>query len=232
MTTKYSHIFFDLDKTIWDFETNSEQTIREIYDMLKFDKQNISSFDAFHKIYDGHNLRYWELYRQNKVEKADLMVMRFQDALLEFGIDDTEIAQQFSTKYLELLPEKTAVFEGTHETLEYLSAKYKLHIITNGFEEVQFRKIHNTGMDKFFTRIITSEEAGCKKPDQRIFEYSLKLIQASAHECLMVGDDMEVDLLGARHADIDQVFFNTKNIKHNHKFTYEIKDMRELCGLL
>ncbi|MEI6123766.1 MAG: YjjG family noncanonical pyrimidine nucleotidase [Bacteroidota bacterium] len=232
MTKKYTQIFFDLDKTIWDFETNSQQTIAEIYNLLCFDKRNIADFAQFHAVYETHNLKLWEMYRYNKIAKPDLMVMRFYNTLMEFGINDMPTAQAFSTQYLELLPEKTAVFAGTHQTLAYLAGKYQLHIITNGFEEVQFRKIQNADMRHYFIHIITSEEAGFKKPDTRIFNYALQLCGASADQCLMVGDDLEVDVLGAKQAGMDQVYFNPQKLAHHETITYEIAELTALCGLI
>lgn len=232
MAKKYKHLLFDLDKTIWDFESNSESTIREIYALLDLKAKGIEDFEEFHRVYEVHNLKLWELYRRDEIKKQDLMVKRFADALTYFGVDEPETAQKFSTRYLEILPSRTGVFPGTHEALEYLQGKYLLHIITNGFSEVQFTKLQNAGLRKYFSHIIISEDAGAKKPDKAMFDYALSTIGAKADECLMIGDDMEVDLLGARHAGMDQVFFNPMCIEHEEEFTFEIFGMEELVGIL
>jgi putative hydrolase of the HAD superfamily len=232
MTKKYTHLLFDLDKTIWDFDRNSESTIREIYTLLGLKAKGIEDFDEFHRVYESHNLKLWDLYRRDEIEKHDLMVKRFADALVDFGVKDPETAQSFSTKYLEILPTRTGVFPGTHEALEYLSGKYSLHIITNGFSEVQFTKLKNADLRKFFTHIIISEDAGAKKPDKAIFDYALHIIGARAAECLMIGDDKEVDLLGAKAAGIDQVYFNPNRREHLEVLTFEIFGLEELMGIL
>jgi putative hydrolase of the HAD superfamily len=232
MTKKYTQLLFDLDKTILDFDRNSESTIYEIYTLLCLKAKGISDFEKFHRIYEFHNLKLWKLYLNDEIEKHELMVRRFADTLSEFEIDEPETAQSFSTKYLEILPTRTGVFPGTHETLKYLSGKYNLHIITNGFSEVQYTKLKNAEMEKFFTHVITSEEAGAKKPDKAIFNYTIQLIGARVEECLMIGDDIDVDMLGAKQAGIDQVYFNPKKSTHNEELTFEISEMGELVELL
>jgi putative hydrolase of the HAD superfamily len=220
---KYSNILFDFDKTLWDFEANSKETICEIFTCLDIKQKGITDFDAFYYDYEKINHELWDQYRKNKISKTELMVLRFYKSLLKYGIDDNELAKIFSDKYLELLPKKTRVFPYTHETLEYLNDKYLLHIVTNGFEEVQYKKIKFAGLEKYFTHIITSEKAHYKKPDKNFFEFALKEINAAPVDCLMIGDDIEVDLLGSRNAGIDQVFFNSANIAHTESFTYELK---------
>jgi putative hydrolase of the HAD superfamily len=229
---KYSNILFDFDKTLWDFDHNSEETISELYDELNLKQKGISNFKTFFRDYEKINLDLWEQYRHNEISKPDLMYLRFYKTLLLFGIDDLMLAKEFSEKYLKILPTKNKVFPDTYETLEYLSRKYNLHIVTNGFEEVQFRKIHHAGLEKYFVHVITSEKARCKKPDRKFFEYALHEINAGADECLMIGDDMEVDLNGARNSGIDQVFCNFENISHSENFTYEISQLKELIGIL
>ena len=232
MTKKYKHLLFDLDKTIWDFDRNSKSTIREIYDMLRLKAEGIEDFEEFHRVYEGHNLKLWELYRKDLIGKEDLMIKRFADALTDFGVEATETAALMSIQYLKILPTRTGVFEGTQQTLEYLAARYSLHIITNGFSEVQFTKLEHADLRKFFQHIIISEDAGAKKPDKAMFEYALNTIGATAGECLMIGDDIEVDLLGAKEAGIDQVFFNPHRLAHEEELTFEVFGMEELRGIL
>jgi putative hydrolase of the HAD superfamily len=129
-------------------------------------------------------------------------------------------------------PLKTKLIPGTHEVLRYLSGKYSLHIITNGFNEVQYIKIERSGIKQYFDKIITSEEAGCNKPNKNIFFYSLKKASAEIGESLMIGDDIEVDILGAQSIGMDQVFLNLNNFSHDHSFTYEIRSLNELMNIL
>jgi len=229
---KYSHLLFDLDKTLWDFAKNSEETIRELFDDFKLKCRGVSDFGAFFRDYEKINLDLWDCYRRNEIGKSDLMYVRFYKAFLLFGIDDIALSKDFSEHYLQVLPTKNKVFPGTYETLDYLGGRYTLHIVTNGFEEVQYRKIHYAGLKKYFDKVITSEKAGRKKPDRMFFEYTLKEINAAAKDCLMIGDDMEVDLTGSRRAGIDQVFCNYENISHNESFTFEITQIIDLKTFL
>jgi len=232
MAKMYSDILFDFDKTLWDFDANSKEAFLELCTYFELEKKGINDFTVFFEDYEIINLELWDQYRKDLITKADLMVRRFYKVLVKYGIDDQELAGKFSEAYLALLPTKTRVFPHTHETLGYLNARYRLHIVTNGFEEVQYKKIQLAGLEKYFTHIITSEKANYKKPDIKFFEFALTEINAEPADCLMIGDDIEVDLLGSRNAGIDQVFFNSGNIPHAENFTYEISHLKELTEIL
>ncbi len=228
----YKHIFFDLDRTIWDFEKNAREAYRDIYEKYELKKLGIGSFEAFTESYLKHNDTLWSLYREGKIEKSYLMSRRFELTLLDFGIDNPELAHKIGMDYITISPQKTILFPNAHETLTYLHGKYPLHIITNGFEEVQHNKLKNSKLEKYFVHVITSEAAGCKKPDPCIFNFALKTVGASPDECVMIGDDLEVDILGAHALGIDTVFFNPKHIAHNGEATHEIIDLTELTKIL
>ncbi len=229
---KYKHIFFDLDRTIWDFEKNAAEAYHEIYEKHKLQAMGIKSLEDFTKSYLKHNEALWDLYRAGKIEKEYLRSRRFEVTLLDFGIDNRELAEQIGMDYVTISPQKTNLFPNSMEILEYLSARYPLHIITNGFEEVQFSKLKNCRLDHFFTRVITSEAAGHKKPDRRIFDFALQKVGTTATESLMIGDDYEVDILGATAAGMDAVYFNPRRLSHNGKLLYEIFDLIELKHFL
>jgi putative hydrolase of the HAD superfamily len=231
-TTKYRHIFFDLDKTLWDFDTNSLETFRDLFKTYGLKRRGIESAEKFHTVYEFHNLALWEIYRQGKIEKADLNVKRFTLALEEYGIKDYELGRKMAMDYIHLSPTKTNLFPDTHRVLEYLKARYSLHIITNGFEEVQFRKLHHSSLSKYFTEVITSEDAGVKKPDPEIFNYALKRAGAGVTDSLMVGDDEEVDIAGAGGLGIDQVLVDFQNMVPGSKATYRIRSLDELTAIL
>jgi len=229
---KYKHIFFDLDKTLWDFDKNSLETFSDIFSKHKLKERGIPSLSDFLNIYTEHNLRLWDQYRKGEIEKKELSYKRFDLSLIDFGIIDIELAKAIGADYIYLSPLKTNLFPEARETLEYLSAKYSLHIITNGFEEVQYRKIKASDLNQYFDKVTTSEEAGCKKPDPRIFEYALDKANAKASESLMIGDDIEVDIIGARNTGIDQVLFNYLMIQHNEIVSHEITNLKELRDFL
>jgi len=228
----YCHIFFDLDRTLWDFDTNSRETLQEIFVKQNLEKKGIPSFEKFYAAYHEINAFYWENYRTGEIDKATLRYIRFYDTLTKFGIDDKECAIKIGNDYVEHSPRKTSLLPNAVETLSYLKEKYILHIITNGFEEVQHIKMHSSGIAHFFEHIITSEKAGHKKPAPEIFRYSLKLAGAKRKDSLMVGDNLEIDCIGARQTGIDQVFFNPGKEPHNEKITYEIASLEELMNFL
>jgi putative hydrolase of the HAD superfamily len=228
----YEHIFFDLDCTLWDFETNSRETFAELITKYNFKEKGIDSPEDFIEEYLIINERMWDEYRKGLVDKDTLRYKRFQEAFAKFGVNDTDFANSFANDYLHIAPAKSKLFPHTHEVLEYLQKKYILHIITNGFEEVQHIKMKSSDIEKYFKNVITSEMAGHKKPDIRIFEFSLRTANASVHNSIMIGDNMQADIIGARNANIHQVFFNPKELKHNEDVTHEIKSLNELFNLL
>jgi putative hydrolase of the HAD superfamily len=227
---KYKHIFFDLDKTLWDFDTNSSQALTEL-----FIKYNLSTFNvscpAFIKSFKIQNDQHWDAYRKNLIDQQTLRLQRFHKTLLEFNINDNQLCSSIAEDYIIYAPSKTNLIPYTLEVLSYLKEKYELHIITNGFAEVQFKKLANYNIRHYFKEIITSERSGYKKPEQLIFEYSLKQVSARGHETLMIGDDLEVDVLGAQNAGMDQVYFNPQKTGHNESPTYEIACLSELINI-
>jgi putative hydrolase of the HAD superfamily len=232
MRKTYKYIFFDLDHTLWDFERNAEETKREMFDVLKLKERGIENYETFREKYVGINLALWTLYRNNKIGKDELNFRRFYDTLCIFGIDDRELGKAMAAGFIEGISTKTYLFPHAKELLEYLYPKYPLYIITNGFEEVQFSKLKNSGMDRYFTSVITCEEAGSKKPDAEIFHYALSKTGASANESIMIGDDLDVDIAGARHIGIDQLYVNHDRKVHSEPVTLEVFSLEEIMELL
>lgn len=232
MATKYKHIFFDLDRTLWDFDSSAEMAFTELFEKYNLKEKGIESIKILQKAYNVHNEQLWELYRHGKIEKEVLRSLRFQLTFADFGIADEGLAEKVGNDYLAISPLKVSLFPNAFETLQYLQKKYILHLITNGFSEVQFIKLKASGLEKYFIEIITSEEAGVKKPDVKIFEYSLQKSGAKANESLMVGDDYEVDVLGAKNAGIDQVLFDPLKVYQKNGSTFYIHDLGELKEFL
>ena len=197
------HIFFDLDHTLWDFEANSKKTFSYI-----FDKNDLEiEFNDFIEVYKPINHRYWKLFREDKVTKAQLRYGRLKEAFqaIDFESND-ELIHLLSEEYIRYLANHNALFENAIQVLEYLQPKYKMHIITNGFEEVQHRKLKNSNLLPFFDEIITSEKVGVKKPNPRIFEYALDITGAVNGESVMIGDNFEADILGAKNMGMQVIF--------------------------
>ena len=230
---KYDHLFFDLDHTLWDFEANSEATLRDLFTELKLDQRATSDFDHFHKTYHHHNAIYWDRFRKGFINREELRWKRMWRTLVDYKVADEALAKSMSDRYLDILPTKTNLFPHCKELLGYLSEKkYPMHLITNGFEKTQHQKLKNSGIDHFFIEVITSEQAGIMKPHAAIFEYALNKANTTASQSIMIGDTLEVDMLGAINAGMDTAYFNpaqppTEKIKP----TYVIASLGELLKI-
>lgn len=228
---KYKTIYFDLDSTLWDFKTNSELTFRELIDKY-FDPTDIT-FDKFCQIYYPINDALWASYRKGTLKKEVLRTKRFADTFKHFGIDNNNLINKFADEYLDICPTKTVVFDYTYQVLDYLKQKnYRLFLLTNGFREVQTVKIERSGLQKYFEKLICSEDAGYQKPHRKIFEYAIKTVNARKTESIMIGDDPQTDIIGANKFGIDCVFFNHQKTKHNFKVTHEIYSLKTLQNIL
>ena len=231
---QYKHLFFDLDHTLWDFEANSHQTLKELYLALNLREKGIEDFDLFHKNYLAHNDKLWDRYRNGYIKVDELRWKRMWLSLLDFKIADELLARQMGNIFLDLLPTRKILFPYTIEILDYLThKKYQLHLITNGFEKTQHSKLKYSGLDKYFIEVITSEGSNSLKPKKEIFEYAFQKTGANPAESIMIGDAIDVDILGALNAGIDQVHVNhlTKEAVPviNDQFpTYTVYSLREL----
>lgn len=202
---KIKHVFFDLDHTLWDFDRNSALTFETI-----FKEENlVIDLPDFLKNYIPINNEYWKLYRENKISKELLRTGRLRDCFdcMEVKLAP-EVIENLATNYIKILPNYNNLLQDTVDVLSYLNTKYKLHVITNGFEEVQHLKLLNSKIAGFFETVTTSEEAGVKKPDQKIFKLALDKAGAVPNESVMVGDNYEADILGAERVGMKTVFFD------------------------
>lgn len=207
--TNYKHIFFDLDRTLWDFDANSRLTFLDMYQKFNLKDKGIIDFDKFFHDYQKINHQLWDDYRKGLIEKEFLSVERFYQTLLSYQIDDRVMAAQMANDYITISPTKTILFPYSVEILEYLKDKnYVLHIITNGFPEVQHIKLRTANLEKYFDQLIISEEVGFKKPNEEIFKLSMKKAGAKAVESVMIGDDLEVDILGGKNVGLTTIWVN------------------------
>lgn len=229
---KYQHIFFDLDRTLWDFNANSEITLEQLYRDYQL-QTTFGSFVFFKSRFDYHNTKLWNAYYQDRIKKEDLMYRRFYLTLKESGVDDLEMAKELGQDFIEISPLQTKTFPHAHETLQYLKNKaYELHIITNGFNEVQEKKLKNCKLHSFFTKIITSEDAGANKPSPKIFEFAIAETGASVENSIMIGDDLKTDIAGAKKYNIKQIYFNSNKKQHNENPTFEVSTLKEIQFIL
>lgn len=228
----YRHLFFDLDHTLWDFEKNAAETIYLLYDTFGLHQFGMFTSTDFYKKYSYINQRMWRQYHEGKITQQELRVQRFTQTLTKLGLAPEQVPAGLHEAFTTICPTKTAVFPFTHEVLAYLKSKYQLHIITNGFKEVQAIKMSSANLNQYFSEVITSECINCSKPDRKIFDYAREKAGVKATECLMIGDSLEADILGAKNAGIDQVYFNPNKKKHAQRVTYEISCLSQLMHLL
>ncbi|MFM1754115.1 MAG: hypothetical protein RLZZ236_1054 [Bacteroidota bacterium] len=222
------HVFFDLDHTLWDFDKNSEMAFGTIFKQYH---PKITIADFIEK-YAPINQACWKLYQYDKITHEELRYKRLKDSFdaLNYSISDAAI-NQMADDYITFLPENNHLFDGAIEILEYLNEKYQLHIITNGFANVQYKKITNSKIDSYFKTITNSEMAGVKKPNPLIFQHALNLAQAQKENSIMIGDCIEADVHGALSFGIEALFFNP-NKALTPKGIIEINHLLELKNYL
>ena len=228
---KYRHLFFDLDETLWDFKRNSLETLHDLFASHQLELRGIER-DDFILRYHHHNNIFWDLFRKGKVTRDELRTVRWKVTLSEFEIHDEVLAKNLSEQYLQILPGKKNLLNDAMEVLTQLKKKYFIHIITNGFEEVQLQKISTSGLAPFFTHVITSERAGIQKPNKEIFRYALEVCNAGMAESIFIGDSIEADIHGAKGVGMDHVLFNPEKIPHREVVQREINSLQELLVFL
>lgn len=227
MVKELKHVFFDLDHTLWDFERNSTIAFSEIFKKNKIELE----VEVFLKNYIPINNFYWAKYRNNQVSKEALRFGRLHDTFQELNYSVSKnIIDTLSDDYITYLPKNNFLFADAHSTLNYLQQKYYLHVITNGFSEVQNLKIINSKINHYFKTITTSEEAGVKKPHPEIFEYALKKAKASSQQSLMIGDNLEADILGAENYGIKAILYDDQGVI-NYSGT-KIKNLKQLLEII
>ncbi|HTE34790.1 MAG TPA: YjjG family noncanonical pyrimidine nucleotidase [Chryseolinea sp.] len=231
-TNKYSTIFFDLDHTLWDYETNSQETLIELYGSYSLQSKGIADLNLFQTEFRKVNTELWLLYDQGFIGSDVIRKERFKQILRHFYVFDEKLSQDLSRDYLEICPRKGHLMPHAIEVLTYLSGRYRLTVITNGFEEIQNLKLSAGNLHQFFDHIITSQKAGHRKPSKEIFDWALSKNSIPCHQAIMVGDNLIADISGARNANIDNVFYNAEKITHASTPDFEIFSLTELRGFL
>lgn len=232
---KYRHLFFDLDHTLWDFEANAKETLQELYDLNELELLGVAGFETFFEKYSYHNTRLWDRYTKGLIKHEELKWKRMWLALLEFKVADEALSKKMAVQFLERLPLKNNLFPYTIEILTYLKNKgYRLHLITNGFDITQKSKLENARLTDFFVEVITSEASQSLKPNKEIFEYAIKKCGATCSESIMIGDNLDADILGGMNAGLDTIFVNHLGIAAVPHITptYTITHLKELEEIL
>ncbi|MGL4227176.1 MAG: YjjG family noncanonical pyrimidine nucleotidase [Tannerellaceae bacterium] len=228
----YKHLFIDLDDTLWDTFNNNKESLKEVYDIYEFNR-SYASFEVFFDRWFPYNNHLWDLYRQDKISKQQLVTKRFEHMVEPMGITDPDFIQQLNKEFLQRSSSKSGLLPFALDILHYLQDKYTLHILSNGFREVQYKKMDNSGLTSFFDKIILSEDAGANKPSKDIFDYALSITSANREEVLMIGDSWEADIVGAHQSNIHQVWYNPHRLcPSDFTPTYEISNLKELQNIL
>lgn len=229
---KYRNLFFDLDDTLWATFQNNTECLEELYNAHNFGRY-YASFEAFLDIYWPHNNHLWDEYRKGTINRKTLIIERFSYMLRPLGIEDTESVLAINNEFLQRTTTKTRLIEGAIEILDYLRPNYRLFILSNGFHEVQLKKLTNSGLAPYFGKMILSEDAGIQKPQKGIFDYALVNTNSIRHESLMIGDSWEADIEGAYNARIDQLWLNpSKQQPREFTPTYTVGSLDEIKTIL
>lgn len=225
------HILFDLDNTLWDFSGNSKRILAQIFSDLELSKKGIPDFPTFHDQYAFRNEYLWHQYGLGNVTRDEVRQNRFYITFNDFGVDNYALAAEAADYYIQHTRKQTDLLPHTIELLDYLQSKYQLHIITNGFDEVQFFKLENTGLRKYFDTVTTAENAQSLKPNKKIFDHALNSIPALPEHCLYIGDSPDADGHGAKNAGLGFIWFNPNNKKNDYGFT-SVSSLKEVMEIL
>lgn len=229
---KYRNLFIDLDDTVYDFSAASRESFLETYELLDYGRY-FDSFEQYMEIYTPYNLELWRIYGEGKITKEELNRRRYSHPLEVVGVNDQQLADTFCREALGRIPTKGNLVPGAIELLEYLRPKYNMYILSNGFKELQSRKMKTAGIDKYFDTLILSEDIGVNKPDRRLYEYALDKTSSLLGESIMIGDMFETDIAGAANIGMDNIYYNPKS-KSGHTFapTYEVTHLLEIKEIL
>jgi putative hydrolase of the HAD superfamily len=228
----YTHIFFDLDHTIWDFDKNAEEALKELYLTYQLAEIGLRSCEDFIETYTRHNHRLWAMYHLGEITKDQLRDARFKTTFTELGVPVDLIPADFEDAYVRLGPTKTNLFPHAHETLAYLQSKYTLHLISNGFKESTETKVKGTNLGGYFQNVIISEVVGVNKPDPAIFKHAIELAGGTVENSIMIGDSIEADIRGAMGVGMDAIYFNPLGLDKPADVPVQITHLKELTLML
>ena len=229
---KYRTLFIDLDNTLFDFKRASRMAFCETYELLDYGRF-FESFEQYMEIYEPRNKELWALYDKGDIDKSELNRLRYIHPLAAVGHPDEALAAQFCVEALARIPYKNVLLPGALDLLGYLYPRYEMFILSNGFTELQAQKMRTTGIDKYFKKIILSEDIGVNKPNPKIFEYAIKAANVEKSSSIMIGDAFETDILGAANIGLDQIFLNREALTElPFAPTYNVANLLEIKSIL
>ncbi|MFB6318052.1 YjjG family noncanonical pyrimidine nucleotidase [Saccharicrinis sp. FJH54] len=231
LNKKYKHLFFDLDNTLFDFDACALLSLKECFDKYSLNRW-FESFDAFYTVYAEINIKLWNEYKVNKLKKEDVKYGRFRKTLAVKNVEDEKLTYALAEDFLLFCSDKNILVDNALSVVKKLHENYSLYIISNGFVEVQNRKMGLTGLAPYFKKVVLSEEVKAQKPSRTIFEYAVKSVNARKSESVMIGDNIEADIEGARSFGMDQVYFDYNKLPENHGVaTWTIQNLEELLEI-
>lgn len=229
---RYRHVFFDLDHTLWDMRTNSRDTLRELHGEMDLAARGVEDVNGFIEAYEEINEGLWRRYENGTIDKSVLRVLRFRNTLLRFGVRNDTLASELGQAYLGRCPRRSSLNPGVSQFLDSVGQRYAMHVITNGFAEVQHLKLASSGITDRFQVVLTSEEAGARKPDPHIFLEAMRRARCRPDEALMVGDNALADMAGARGVRMDHAHYTGAGDEPDPQATYRIAHFDELRVML
>lgn len=230
---EYRSIFIDLDDTLWAFTENARDTFEEMYHQYRFERY-FQSFDHFMELYVPKNLELWDLYGRHEISKDELNARRFSYPLLQVGVDDPALVKAYSDGFFAAIPYKRKLMPHAMEALEYLSGKYRLYILSNGFRELQEQKMRSAGILHYFRKIVLSEDIGAHKPFPAIFNFAMSATQSEFRSSLMIGDNWKNDVAGARDVGMGQGYYcpDAEPSVLDFQPTFLLRDWKEIKKVL
>lgn len=230
---EYKSIFIDLDDTLWAFTENARDTFEDMYHQYRFERY-FQSFDHFMELYVPKNLELWDLYGRHEISKDELNARRFSYPLLQVGVDDPALVKAYSDGFFAAIPYKRKLMPHAMEALEYLSGKYRLYILSNGFRELQEQKMRSAGILHYFRKIVLSEDIGAHKPFPAIFNFAMSATQSEFRTSLMIGDNWKNDVAGARDVGMGQGYYcpDAEPSVLDFQPTFLLRDWKEIGEVL
>ena len=234
---RYKDLFIDFDDTLYDTRGNAVIALSETFEAFHLERY-FADPQTFYDAYWWANIDLWTRYSKGEITRDYLIVERFRRPLSEGkGMEVTEaLCLEMSDRFLDFCASKPGVIDGAHELMDYLKQRgYRMHMTSNGFHEVQYKKLAACGMRDYFDTIILSENAGVNKPSPAFFDYALRQSGASRETTLMIGDNLQTDILGALNAGIDALLFNRWEVdvrESPQAPTFVVDHLRDIIGIL
>jgi putative hydrolase of the HAD superfamily len=228
----YRYIFFDLDHTLWDFDTNARETLRELYQVYALEKHGLQAADEFVDGFFAVNDQLWDAHSQGQLDKERLRTERFGRVFTYLGLDLSCLPAELGSEYIQRCCRKAGLLPYALEVLKALHGRYRLCILTNGFSDSQQHKLEAAAIHTYFDAVYTADEIGYQKPDPAYFQAVMQRLNTRPEECLMIGDNLKTDILGAQAAGLDHIYYNPNRRRYTLYVQHDISCLSELLNLL